>query len=50
MELNAEMIRKFIDRVIVFKAEKVNGHRQQKILIIYNCIGAVFPVSKEKMA
>ncbi len=50
-ELNAEIIREFVDRIIVFKAEKVNGHRQQKIQIVYNCIGAVdLPTIKGKTA
>lgn len=40
-KLDAEIIREFIEKVIVFKAEKVDGHRQQRIQIIYNCIGAV---------
>ncbi len=49
-ELNTEIIQEFIDRIIVFKAEKVNGRRQQKIQIIYNSIGAVdLTASKEKM-
>ena len=29
-KLDAEIIREFVDRIIVFKAEKVNGKRQQK--------------------
>lgn len=40
-KLDAEIIREFVEKVIVFKAEKVNGCRQQRIQIIYNCIGAV---------
>lgn len=40
-ELDAEIIREFINKVIVFKAEKVNGRRQQKIQIVYNCIGTI---------
>lgn len=40
-ELDAEIIREFVERINVFQAEKVNGHRQQRIQIIYNCIGAV---------
>ena len=40
-ELDAEIIREFVERINVFQAEKVDGHRQQRILIIYNCIGAV---------
>ena len=40
-ELTGEIIRKFVEKPIVFKAEKVDGHRQQRIQIIYNAIGAV---------
>lgn len=33
----------------MFKAEKVDGHRTQRIQIIYNCIGAVeLPKKHEK--
>lgn len=38
-ELTAEIIREFVDKVYVYKAEKVDGHRVQRIKIIYNCIG-----------
>lgn len=40
-KLDAEIIREFINKVIVFNAEKVNGRRQQKIQIVYNCIGTI---------
>ena len=41
-------IREFVEKIIVFQAEKVDGHRQQKIQIIYNCIGAVdIPAEKK---
>lgn len=40
-ELNAEIIREFVQKIIVYKAENINGQRTQKIQIIYNCIGAV---------
>lgn len=50
-ELDAEIIRAFIDKIIVFKAEKVDGKRQQRIRIFYNCIGAVdAPEKHEKTA
>lgn len=39
--LDCEIIRKFIERVIVFKAEKIDGKRVQKIIIQYNGIGFV---------
>ena len=49
--LDAEIIRAFIDKIIVFKAEKVDGKRQQRIRIFYNCIGAVdIPEKHEKTA
>ena len=38
-ELTAEIIREFVNRVYVYKAEKVDGHRVQRIRIVYNCIG-----------
>lgn len=40
-ELDGEIIREFIEKIIVFKAEKVDGVRTQRIQIIYNSIGAV---------
>ncbi|MBS6028010.1 MAG: DUF4368 domain-containing protein [Negativicoccus succinicivorans] len=39
-ELTAEIIREFVERVYVYKAEKVDGKRVQRIKMIYNCIGA----------
>jgi len=46
--LDAEILREFVEKVIVYQPEKVYGHRQQKIEIIYNCIGAVkIPKSKK---
>jgi len=50
-ELSAEIIRDFIEKIIVYKAEKVDGIRTQRIRIIYNCIGAIdFPKMDEKTA
>jgi hypothetical protein len=46
-KLDAEIIREFVDKIIFFKAEKVNGKRQQKIRIYYNCIGAIDVPKKE---
>lgn len=40
-ELTGEIIREFVEKIIVVKAEKMDGHRQQRIQIIYNAIGAV---------
>ena len=47
-ELTGEIIRKLVKKIIVFKAEKVDGYRQQRIQMIYNAIGAVeIPNEKE---
>lgn len=49
--LDTEIIREFVDRIIVHKAEKIDGHRQQRIQIVYNCIGIVdIPARHEKTA
>jgi len=48
-ELDAEIIREFVEKIIMFKSENVNGHRTQRIQIIYNCIGTVeLPGKQEK--
>ena len=51
-KLDAELIREFVEKIIVYKAETIDGHRTQKIQIVYNCIGAVnIPsTTKEKAA
>jgi len=38
-ELTAEIIREFVEKVYVYKVEKVDGHRVHRIKIVYNCIG-----------
>ena len=43
-ELTPEIIRSFVDRIIVHEKRKENGHYRQEIKIVYNFIGAVeFP-------
>lgn len=50
-DLSGEIIRDFIEKIIVYKAEKVDGVRTQRIQIIYNCIGAIdLPKMDEKTA
>lgn len=50
-DLSGEIIRDFIEKIIVYKAEKIDGVRTQRIQIIYNSIGAIdFPKSDEKTA
>lgn len=40
-ELNAEIVRTFIDKIYIHKGEKVQGGHRQTIEIIYNCVGAI---------
>jgi len=40
-ELDCEIIRAFIKKVLVYAPEKVDGHRTQKIKVIYNFIGSI---------
>lgn len=50
-ELDAEIIREFVERIVVHKAETINGKRQQRVQIIYNCVGIVdIPDRHEKTA
>lgn len=38
-ELTAEIIREFVAKIYVHKAETIDGRKVQRIRIIYNCIG-----------
>ncbi|GHU37892.1 recombinase [Clostridia bacterium] len=40
-ELDSEMVRELIDRIVVHHKEKVGGEKVQRVEIIYNCIGAI---------
>lgn len=40
-ELNAEIVRTFIDKIYVHKGEKAQAGHRQTIEIIYNCVGAI---------
>ena len=47
-ELNGEIIREFVQKIIVHKAEKINGKRTQKITIIYNFIGEFSALAEKR--
>lgn len=49
-ELNAEIIREFVEKIFVYKAERVDGHRVQRIKIVWNCIGEFNTPLNEKSA
>ena len=40
-DLTPEILRSFIDRVIVHEKTKVDGHYRQTVEIIYNFVGAI---------
>ena len=42
-ELNAEIIREFVERIEVFQAERICGKKVQKFRIVWNCIGSFNP-------
>ena len=42
-ELNAEVIREFVERVEVFQPAQVGGRKVQRLRIVWNCIGEFTP-------
>lgn len=49
-ELDAEIIREFVEKIYVYKAERVDGHRVQRTKNIWNCIGEFNTPVNEKSA
>lgn len=42
-ELTAEVIREFVEKIFVYKPERIDGRRVQRIKIVWNCIGEFEP-------
>jgi DNA invertase Pin-like site-specific DNA recombinase len=42
-ELTAEIIREFVEKIFVYKPERIDGRRVQRIKIVWNCIGELDP-------
>ena len=40
-ELTGEMLREFVEKVVVYQAQRIDGVKHQSVKVIYNCIGAV---------
>lgn len=40
-KLTPEIVREFIEKVIVHQTENIDGKRRQKVEIIYNCVGVI---------
>ena len=48
-ELTAEIIRAFVEKIYVYQAENIDGHKVQKIKIIWNYIGELPSTNSEAM-
>ncbi len=46
-ELTPEIIRVFVERIEIFKPEQMNGHRVQKMRIVWNCIEEFMPLQPQ---
>lgn len=42
-ELTAELIREFVEKIYVYKTERIDGKKVQRIKIVWNCIGEFTP-------
>ena len=40
-ELSPDLVRNFIEKVVVYQAEKTDGKRKQVVEIFYNGVGAI---------
>ena len=47
-ELIAELIREFVEKIMVYKVERIDGRRVQRIRIVWNCIGEFMPPMPQK--
>ena len=47
-ELTAEVIREFVEKIYVHKAERIDGRHVQRIRIVWNCIGELTPPIPQK--
>ena len=47
-ELTPEIVREFVQKVVVYQAEKVNGRRMQRIDIYFNGVGQIFLPIQDK--
>lgn len=47
-ELTPELVREFVEKVVVHQAEKVNGHRVQQIELYFNGVGQIILPTQDK--
>ena len=49
-ELTPEIVREFVEKVIVHEKQVIDGKRTQAVEIIYNCVGAIPDLAQEEAA
>ncbi len=49
-ELTPEIVREFVEKVIVHEKQVIDGKRTQAVEIIYNCVGAIPDFAQEEAA
>ena len=47
-ELTPELIREFVQKVVVYQAEKINGRRTQRIDLYFNGVGQILSPEQDK--
>ena len=47
-ELTPEIIREFVERIEVYKSERIGGKKVQRVRIVWNCIGEFLPPQKDE--
>ncbi len=47
-ELTPEVVREFVQKVVVFQAEKINGRRTQRIDLYFNGVGQILLPEQDK--
>ena len=47
-EISAELIREFVEKIYVYKSERIEGKKVQRIKIVWNCIGEFTPPDTAK--
>ena len=47
-ELTPEIVREFVQKVVVYQAEKINGRRMQRIELYFNGVGQIFLPVQDK--
>ena len=48
IELTPEIVREFVQKVVVYQAEKINGRRMQRIDLYFNDVGQILLPVQDK--